>query len=25
LTQNTNAGFRVGDRVRINNGSLQRY
>lgn len=25
LTQDTNAGFRVGDRVRINNGSLQRY
>lgn len=25
LTQNTNPGFRVGDPVRINNGSLQRY
>jgi len=25
LTQNTNAGLRVGDRVRIDNGSLQRY
>ena len=25
LTQNTNAGFRVGDRVRIDNGFLQRY
>lgn len=25
LTQNTNAGFRVGDPVRINNGTLQRY
>ena len=24
LTQNTNTGFRVGDRVRIENGSLQR-
>ncbi len=25
LTQNTNTGFRVGDRVRIDNGYLQRY
>jgi len=25
LTQNTNTGFRVGDRVRIDNGSMQRY
>lgn len=25
LTQNTSAGIRVGDRVRIDNGSLQRY
>jgi outer membrane lipoprotein SlyB len=25
FTQNTNAGFRVGDRVRIENGFLQRY
>lgn len=25
LTQNTSAGVRVGDRVRIDNGSLQRY
>ena len=25
LMQNTNAGFRVGDRVRLENGSMQRY
>lgn len=25
LTQSTNTGFRVGDRVRIDNGSMQRY
>lgn len=25
LTQNTNTGFRVGDRVRIDNGYMQRY
>lgn len=25
LTQNTNTGFRVGDRVRIDNGVMQRY
>jgi outer membrane lipoprotein SlyB len=25
LTQNTNSGFRVGDRVRVDNGYLQRY
>jgi hypothetical protein len=24
LTQNTNSGFRVGDRVRIDNGIVQR-
>jgi hypothetical protein len=25
FTQNTNTGFRVGDRVRIDNGAMQRY
>lgn len=25
LTQSTNAGFRAGDRVRLDNGKLQRY
>jgi outer membrane lipoprotein SlyB len=25
LTQNTNSGFRAGDRVRVDNGYLQRY